>query len=417
MDILPLTCNTPQAQALIRRAAEDPTGLAQAWLTYWEAYFREHPDLLQASLFDPDWYRRPFEWPATTATTVDIGDLPIPTFGLNLPKMGTITIRFPALTLGLANIYEYPDLGVTVFTACALIYDTDLGTRPHSVEELESLSAEGSTGDVVDEPITRPDVENARPRWYLGEVAVAYAVHPDSWLNEVEPASGEFIFSTFGPGGSSGSQWVTLNVRIAPGCYYHLWPQSVRRAKGADPTCALLGDLAQSLSTYIGDTQLASHAMDLATTLTFTSPPPQQLADIATTYLIADLYALPHETMSGDEWKTAIQEILLDRAADAYDPTAPDAAVAQNKGVTSTLALVVLAWKDAQPDAGAPRCTAHRALLHYKLQPGDVTPLCAIEDILGSDYWIPLDETFLYDGNPFTLALEDWLTLATGEQD
>ncbi len=412
--VLPATCASPAAQALIRRAQEDPQGLAQAWLDYWAHYFQEDPQALARAYFEEGWYREPFEEPATLGVLStmegfggEMGEAAAPLFAALGGDIGAIYIRFPALLLGLANRYDYPGLGLTVFTACALVYDNDLGTRVDSVEAMADYpSVEGVIGGEV-KLLTRDDVEEARPRWYLGEVAIAYAIHPDSWLNDLEPASTTFVMMDFSSGGGMGNpQEVTVEAGFAPGCYYHLWTEAIRQAGGWDANCALLDDLARTMASYVGYFTLADHTMELADVLTFHTPLPPSLSAAHDAFLNPDLYALPRETMSEEEWRAAVEEMVLDQVVTAYDPTIPDLQAARSEGILRTLDRLLLAWKDAQPDAEAPRCTAQRAVLHYKLPPGTYDPLCTFEAVLGQDYWVPLDDAFLFDGDPFTLPIE-----------
>ena len=406
-EALPATCYTPEVQAVLQWAQEDPEGLVRAWIGYWDDYFQAHPGLMEQKRFDPEWYTWFFKNPQAFAALAQIGELP----GLGaLPVMpgqaGYVIVQFPVLLLGLANEYEYPDLGVTVFTACALIYDNDLATRVYSMEELEAMPT-GKVYEYAEEKLLmRPDPENARPRWYLGEVAVAYAVHPDSWLNEVEPASGEVLIGGFTPGGGADEfRSVAVEVRITPGCYYFLWPEAIRQRKGVDPDCSLLGDLAQTMGAYVGMVLLKAEPAELMDVLTLQVEPLS--TDVAEAGLGSDFYAMPRDSMSRDEWKAAINELMLDQALAVADL---DPVLAQSRGVVRTLSLVALAWKEAQPGPDAPLCTARRALFHYKLRPGLLSPLCSLEEAAQSDYWISLDEEpLIFDGEPFLFSLEDLL--------
>ncbi len=397
---LPATCYAPGAQALIHLAAENPQGVVQAWIEYWDDYFQEHPDLMEQAHFSPTWYRWFFEAPHAYGVVVDLGASPFGSMPFVPGKAGDVYIRFPTLLLGLADAHEYPDLGLTVFTACALIYDNDLATRAYSLEELEAMP----TDEVVElgkgKLLMRPDPENAQPRWYLGEVAVAYAIHPDSWLNDVETAGGEVLIEDPATGEYRS---IAVNLTIAPGCYYLPWPKAIRRAKGHDPDCSLLDDLSQAMGTYVGWTVLEDHAAALLDTLTLHV---EQLASSPSEVgLYHDFYAKPRESMSREAWKSAIHNLLFDQA-----PLTSDPILIQSQGVARTLSLITLAWKEAQPDPGAPLCTAQRALFHYKLKPDIVTPYCSMEEVMGKDYWIPMRKVYLFDGEPFLLSIESLLT-------
>jgi|GEM_PF-5667458 len=401
---LPAACYTPEVQAIVQWAQEDPEGLVQAWIDYWDGYFQAHPGLMEQKRFDPKWYTWFFEAPHAYGVMAQLGEVPMP----SLPQQASnVYIRFPTLLLGLADKYEYPDLGVTVFTACALIYDNDLATRVYSIEELEAMPTDEVTGGAEGKLLMRPDPENAQPRWYLGEVAVAYAVHPDSWLNEVEPASGEIIVTELAPGEVivGEPEFATIEAAITPGCYYPLWPEAVRQQSGVDPDCSLLEDLAEAMGTYVGMVLLEDKAADLLEVLTLNVRPlSMNLAEVG---LNADFYAMPRDSMSREEWKANINEVLLEQTFKAYEENPTQA---QSMGVARTLALVTLAWKEAQPSPDAPLCTAQRALFHYKLRRGLLSPLCSMEEVAQSDYWILLDEKPLFfDGEPFLLSIEDLL--------
>ena len=409
-ETLPATCNTPEVQAVLQWAQEDPEGLVQAWIGYWDEYFQAHPGLMEQKYFDPEWYTWFFEKPQAFAALAQLGELPI--IG-NMPMIpgeaGYVIVQFPVLLLGLANRYEYPDLGVTVFTACALIYDNDLATRVYSLEELKEMPTEETFQHAESKLLYRSDPENAHPRWYLSEVAVAYVIHPDSWLNEVEPAVGEVYATTLAPGQVFVGELETETVEaaITPGCYYFLWPEAVREQEGVDPDCSLLGDLAEAMGAYVGMVLLKAEPADPPDVLTLNVRPLSMNA--AEFGLNSDFYAMPRDSMSREGWEAGINEILLDQAISAYgEDTTP--AYIQSVAVAHTLALVTLAWKEAQPSPDAPLCTPQRALFHYKLKPGLVSPLCSMEEMAQSDYWISLDEEpLIFDGEPFLLSIEDLL--------
>ncbi len=411
-EVLPRTCvSVPEFQALIEWAQEDPEGLARAWIDYWEGYFQDHPGLLEEKVYAEDWYRWPFELPHIIGGLVQIDALPFPNVP-NLPAQGShIFLRFPMLVFGLANVYTYPDLGVTVFTACALIYDNDLAQRVSTVEEMAQMPSleTNAMGEV--KALVRPDPENAQPRWYFSEVAVAYVVHPESWLNEVPSVQGEVIMSIFQAGGSVGApQWISYEAQVVPGCYYILWPQILRERAGEDPKCAYLDTLAQALGQYIGMVLLEDRADELIHQLTIQAVP--LVLNLQNFGLAMDYTVQSRESLTRDQWLQSIGEILEQEAGNALDPLDPNARYAQTRGVAQTLSWVVLAWKDAPENPSSTSCPAYRALFHYKMDPDLLPEYCSMEEASRSDYWISFDpHPLLFDGEPFLLTVQDLLAL------
>ena len=203
------SCQTPEIQALIAQLQQHAADFPDRWVQYWQDFYQKRPealDILQEMAGEEsvgqsgEWYTISWNTPGLMVywDTYD-----------NVPLLG---IALRGISLGMARRYDYPEVGLTVFTACALLYDNDLGRRVYKVDELDDMPTQD--GMIL---LTRSDPKHAKPQWYVGEIPVAYVVWPDGFLTTVPHAKATMAYLGIG-GGSTGTSEV--EAYYAPGCLY-----------------------------------------------------------------------------------------------------------------------------------------------------------------------------------------------------
>ncbi len=419
-------CFSPEVQRIVAWAQRDPQSLIRAL----EEYRRQALDGIGIQI-PPEYLPRAFDQPALKVRVDET------------EGTGSLLVQLPALVLGLANQYTYPELGVTVFTACVLIYDSDLARRVNDLKAVRQLPLE----DQGLYALLRADPEAAQPRWILGEVAVAFALSPDGSVAGIQ-VSGErelqtLKYITVSPQrGASGLRNATpYEAEFQAGCYYPSQPYGLFFAPflapkevdplsitilnlfaldlfvKPDPRCERVKQVLDQYNRWVGEALLELEpswpfAADAASHWRF------RTLDALNYDVVVIPWSLTEEPLSSvaQKWLHAFfapenitsfpkEEALLE-APDAWSHDASRLG----------LSFLVESWKDAGQGGGT-SCTTMRALAHYKMDPGKVEELCTLDDAAASDFWVT-SKVSLFDGRAGmqTLAFKDLLHLLEDQE-
>ena len=401
---LPASCYSPEMRPVRQALQQHPQKLMERWLAYWPDYYEQHPQLTRvirkkgwagASLLDWGWYR----W-----------DQKIPVAVLSLGEANAqpfLHIAFVGWTLGLAGRYDFPALGVTVFTACAAFYDPDLTVRPADPAQWPPASDQANQEWAYIPPTRTP--EEAQPRWFFGEVPVAYLVwpdapvftlpdiHPPPLLEELPPELQAAASSGWNPFGDLSLNPVPtpppLQFTYAPGCYYPFEPTGVPleidwdqndqvwqllqqlggQTQGPtleeDRQCRKLADILSMYNGYVGVTMvMATNDPEDALWATYANLTPME-------GLQFDIRPVTW-AQEGDAW-VPVAAALWEAHAQKEVADSDRIALA---GITyritrNALGDLLHLWSDAQ----AGECFGTRALAWYPW--ADETAACSVEDL------------------------------------
>ncbi len=349
------------------------------------AWVREHPERLkrvvrnqQATVGNSrqahghDWpleglgQGQEWDWPVLLVSGYSEGD------EANGAKPALV-MQMPAALLGLANKYEYPQLGLTVFTACALFWDNQQAVRIHSWDEVTRFPKVQYDRYLL----RQKSGDEAEPRWYMGEVAVAYVIHPGGFVRSIAPVTGfvdleAWSVVTLSPSGGASGPRKGVRYRVAPyeGCYY---PGLVK----SDPTCASLEYVLSGYNHWLG-----------AATVWFSSDLAEQEPYRVVTYIDEvnfDTYVRPWSNSHG--WYAVWQYIAdgyFQRQAALLTPSTELRFIETIdrhafRAFLWAFPYSVGSWVEGQA-GGAQACTPMRALAQYKLDPGSVEVPCSLEE-------------------------------------
>ncbi len=402
-------CQTPEIQAFIAWAQEHPTALAEAVVAHLDDQIQRLgiPEV-QGFAGDNEW-----ETSAIQVKSIETD-----------PPSQALVIGLPALLLGLNQRYDYPELGLTVFTACALIWDNDLAQRVSSWAETSNLP-ENELGLRL---LTRDDPEEATPHWYVGEVAVAYVLLPNSPLIHEKPIVGErrlyaweaFTLYMGGSGGISegGFKHTTpYEVYVFGGCYYPYSPSKVdfqtmqqaspeqrenlwdSTAPVGDPYCRRLEETLSLYNQWVGEASLFLSSLwgEVEALRPWLTLAPQDEVNF-------DLEVTPIAKGDQEAERAALQGWVETFFADPLelDPDAElllmdEPAALSYEATLFALSHLLEMWPGSQA-AGLQTCSPLRALAQYKLDTIPRSRSCPLDTVAQQTVWGPT-AVVVFDGD------------------
>ncbi len=337
------------------------------------------------------------------------------------PPTPALVVRFPAVLVGIARRHDYPELGLTVFTACALVWDNDLAERVDSWE----AAAAYRTDEQMRHLLTRKDMAQIQRHWYLSEVPVAYVLWPQGRLSSlptvtgVKPLKAWGVISLSPGGGSSYSHGVSYKVTWEPGCYYPYQPRGVsarewekaweegveegRKIQSSflpqeDPSCQRLGSILSGYNQWLGEALVEIVPLPKAkvqgTHFVF-EPLDEVNYDVyVKSWPTSNVSVLAQESRF---WvQTYFEQLQLRTSADELG-FVNRTGYYERQARIFALAHLLESWEGAQR-GGEQACIAMRALAQYKIPPESLAVACPLEETLAQDL-LPTNLVLNYDGD------------------